>query len=46
MAEQTVMRGAKVRQLPRPNRSYAKDRVCAAEGCDTRLSMYNRWDLC
>lgn len=46
MAEQTVYKGEKVRQLPRPNRSYPKDRVCAAEGCKTRLSVYNRWDFC
>jgi hypothetical protein len=22
------------------------ERVCAAEGCSTKLSIYNRWDLC
>jgi hypothetical protein len=39
-------RGAKVRSLPRPNRSYTKGRVCAENGCDTVLSMYSRWQNC
>ncbi len=45
MAE-SVYRGVHVRSLPRPNRTYTDDRVCAAPGCGTRLSMYNRWDFC
>lgn len=39
-------KGARVRSLPRPNRSYGTGRVCAAEGCDTKLSVYNRWVFC
>ena len=46
MAEETVYKGARVRSLPKPNRSYPTGRVCGAEGCETRLSMYNRWDFC
>lgn len=46
MAEETVFRGARVRSLPKANRSYPAGRVCAADGCSTRLSMYNRWDFC
>lgn len=46
MAGETVMRGSRARLLPRPNRSYAAGRVCAAEGCSTVLSMYNRWSDC
>jgi hypothetical protein len=38
--------GAHVRELPRANRTYAGGRVCAAEGCETKLSIYNKWDLC
>ncbi len=41
-----TMRGARVRALPRRNRTYASDRVCAEEGCETRLSIYNRSKLC
>jgi hypothetical protein len=39
-------RGASVRMLPRPNRQYAGDRTCAAPGCETKLSIYNKWDYC
>ncbi len=45
MADESY-KGARVRSLPRPNRSYGKGRVCAAEGCDTKLSVYNRWVFC
>jgi hypothetical protein len=30
----------------RPNRTYPTGRVCAAEGCDTRISIYNGSKLC
>lgn len=39
-------RGASVRSLPRPNRQYAGDRVCAERGCGTKLSRYNKWLYC
>ena len=39
-------KGARVRSLPRPNRRYSAGRVCAAEGCDTKLSIYSRWVFC
>ncbi len=41
-----VLRGTRPRELPRPNRTYTPGRVCAAEGCETRLSMYNRASHC
>ena len=41
-----VLRGSRPRELPRPNRTYSSDRVCAAEGCVTRLSVYNRASYC
>ncbi len=44
--DETFLRGVRVRQLPQPNRSYPRGRVCAAEGCSTRLSIYNRWQFC
>ena len=43
---QETYRGGSVRSLPRPNKTFAKGRVCAAPGCDTRLSMYSKWDHC
>jgi hypothetical protein len=39
-------RGASVRTLPRPNKSYGEGRVCADPGCETKLSVYNKWDYC
>lgn len=46
MASDSVYRGARIRELPRANRTYPEGRVCAAEGCRTKLSIYNRWQLC
>jgi hypothetical protein len=39
-------RGASVRTLPKPNTRYRPDRTCAAAGCATKLSIYNKWDYC
>jgi hypothetical protein len=41
-----AFRGARVRDLPKANRTYPAGRVCAAEGCGTKLSVYNRWNYC
>ncbi len=47
MRDQTQeYRGSSVSELPRANRTYPTGRVCADPGCSTRLSMYNRSDLC
>jgi hypothetical protein len=32
--------------LPKPNRTYTSGRVCAEPGCETRLSVYSKWDHC
>ena len=39
-------RGASVRTLPRPNKSYGQGRVCADPVCETKLSVYNKWNYC
>jgi hypothetical protein len=39
-------RGARVSELPRANQTYPGGRICAAEGCSTKLSIYNKWDFC
>jgi hypothetical protein len=44
--ESLILRGASVQALPRRNRTWGRGRVCAEEGCTTRLSMYNRSKLC
>jgi hypothetical protein len=43
---ESAYRGARVRELPRANRTYPGDRVCAAESCNTKLSIYNKWNFC
>jgi hypothetical protein len=45
MAEESF-RGQAVRSLPRANKRYQADRSCAAPGCNTKLSIYNKWDYC
>ena len=46
MAQDTGYRGARAAALPRANRTYPSGRVCAAPGCDTKLSRYNKWQYC
>jgi hypothetical protein len=46
MTEDSVFRGARIREEGRANRTYPSGRVCAAAGCSTRLSIYNRWQYC
>ncbi len=46
MSEEGVYRGASIREVPKANRTYPTGRVCAAEGCSTKLSIYNRWQYC
>ncbi|MBI4260719.1 MAG: hypothetical protein HY658_09155 [Actinobacteria bacterium] len=40
------LRGVRIRELPRRNRTYPAGRVCAEEGCNTVLSIYSRWKRC
>jgi hypothetical protein len=46
VAQEETYRGGSVRTLPRPNKTFAKGRVCAAPGCGTKLSMYSKWEHC
>ena len=46
MAQVSAYRGARVSELPRANRTYPGNRVCTAEGCTTKLSIYNRSEFC
>lgn len=40
------LRGSRPRELPRPNRTYGENRVCVHEGCETKLSRYNKARHC
>lgn len=47
MANQPTIRGSRPHTgSGRRNRRYGAGRVCAVEGCDTRLSQYNGRDKC
>lgn len=41
-----ALQEAVARRLPTASRTYPEGRVCAASGCDTRISVYNGSDLC
>jgi len=40
------LQGALAKRLPAANRTHPDGRVCAADECDTRLSIYNGSKLC
>jgi hypothetical protein len=42
---ESVLRGVLARPL-RLSPTYPPGRVCAAQGCQTWLSIYNKWGLC
>lgn len=46
MGKDQPIRGARLTGTPRASRQYPEGRVCAHEGCTTRLSIYNRRDKC
>ena len=41
-----ILKGSRAGELPRPNRVYAEGRVCEEDGCETKLSRYNRSKVC
>jgi len=40
------MKGTRPGHLPEPSRQTSTGRVCDADGCSTRLSVYNAGRLC
>jgi hypothetical protein len=38
--------GSYFKGYSRPSRSFARDRVCGSDECETRLSIYNEGDYC
>ncbi len=40
------IRASMVKELGRPNVVYGRGRVCAADECETRISMYNKASFC
>lgn len=41
-----IVRGAAIKGLSRPSRRFTAGRVCTQQGCDTRLSQYNKTEYC
>jgi hypothetical protein len=41
-----VILATKLGAVRRPSRTYPAGRICATDGCDTRLSIYNPDGLC
>ena len=44
--ESLHLRGAAVSALPRRNRRWSEGRVCAEDGCITKISIYNKSKFC
>ena len=42
----TALRASSVGRARRRPKTFGENRVCAAEGCETRLSRYNRASNC
>ena len=45
MAESTF-KGNRIKGKKRAPKTYDEDRTCAADGCETQLSRYNRREHC
>jgi hypothetical protein len=41
-----TVKGSAIRGMTRPSRRYAEGRVCSYQGCETKLSQYNRREYC
>ena len=46
MGSENAIRGSRPQALPRASHKYPKGRICEHEGCETRLSTYNRREKC
>jgi hypothetical protein len=46
MSGDSTIKGTSVRPRSRRPKQFASGRVCAAEGCETRISRYNAREFC
>jgi hypothetical protein len=44
--KQEAIKGSRALGLPRANKTAPEGRVCAQQGCETRLSRYNKREKC
>jgi hypothetical protein len=43
---EALVKGTRPGHLPEPSRQTTTGRICAADGCSTRLSVYNDGRFC
>lgn len=41
-----TVRGAAIKGMTRPSKRFETGRVCAKQGCETKLSQYNKAEYC
>lgn len=41
-----TLKGKAIKGISRASRRYSDGRICSAEECDTKLSVYNKRDYC
>jgi hypothetical protein len=41
-----IVKGAAIKGVTRPSRRFDVNRFCAKQGCETKLSQYNKSDYC
>ena len=46
MSKQVAIHGSRPQPLPRASHRKPQGRICGHEGCETRLSTYNKRDKC
>ncbi len=46
MGKENAIRGSRPQGLPRASQKFPEGRVCSVQGCETRLSTYNRREKC
>ena len=46
MGKENAIRGSRPQALPRASQKFPEGRICTVQGCETRLSTYNRRDKC
>lgn len=46
MSSNSSIRGSRPQPLPRSSQKFPRGRTCAQDGCQTKLSTYNKRDKC
>lgn len=46
MSKDNAIRGSRPLPVPRASQKFPEGRICKADGCETRLSTYNKRERC